>query len=79
MIWQRTGLRWLIAGGMAYLLVAGLALATQWVVETMTSATYTIHWLETVPIISLAFAWFIQKWLREPRDGGQSKAGDPSR
>lgn len=46
-------------------LVVLVAFAAKAVVEGLTSFTYTIHWLETVPVLVLGVAFLANAWLNE--------------
>lgn len=69
--WSFHPRRALASLGLGFGAVAGVALVAKVAVEAATDLTYTIHWFETVPFLSLAFAWIIHgEWnRRRPRDG----------
>lgn len=63
--WSFHGPRALASLGLGFVAVAGVALAAKVAVEATTELTYTIHWLETVPFLAVAFAWIIHgEWNR---------------
>lgn len=83
--WSFHGPRALASLGLGFGAVAGVALLAKVAVEAMTELTYTIHWFETVPFLSLAFAWIIHgEWNRrvlarehggpEEADGAEERA-----
>lgn len=55
------------------LLVPAVALAAKAVIEALTSLTYTIHWLETVPLLVGLFAFVLNgAWnRRDPPDAAR--------
>lgn len=62
--WQDPVLRWGVSLAMGSALVSLLALAAKFLVESLTPYSYTIHWLETVPVLVALFAWIVQRRLR---------------
>lgn len=50
--------------------VAVIGLVSKTIVESLSAATYEIHWVETVPLLALAFAWIAHgEWNRRASDG----------
>lgn len=61
--------RWAVAALVGFAVVATLAHAAKWIVESTTDLLYEIHWLETVPLITLLFAFVLQRmWRPEQAD-----------
>lgn len=69
--WIFDGPRLAASAGLGFVAVSVVALVAKTVIESTTTATYEIHWIETVPLLTLAFAWIIHgEWnRRRPRDG----------
>lgn len=68
--WTWHGRRAAAALVVGYVAVGVLGLAAKTVIESTSSATYTIHWIETVPLLALAFAWIVHgEWNRRALDG----------
>lgn len=65
------------SAGLGFVAVAVVAVLAKTVIEAASTVTYTIHWIETVPLLTLAFAWIIHgEWARrrppevpEPEEG----------
>lgn len=62
-----------LALGLALALVPLGALLTKQLVEGATDLTYTIHWLETVPLVVLAVAFLLNGLLNERREQREAK------
>lgn len=70
MSWRNhTAARWAVAALVGFAVVAILAHAAKWIIESTTDLVYEIHWRETVPLITLLFAFVLQRmWRPEQAD-----------
>jgi hypothetical protein len=62
--------RWSIAllAGFALTVVGGYAY--KYIIETTSDYDYAIHWLETVPLVTLFIAFLLQReWAKKPNIG----------
>ena len=60
--------RWALAYVAGYALVAVLGLLAKWLIESVSSVVYELHWFSTMPFIALLFAYVIQKrWAEAAR------------
>ncbi|HVL47595.1 MAG TPA: hypothetical protein VM889_03475 [Candidatus Thermoplasmatota archaeon] len=64
----------LLGLALAFLAVAGVALAAKLAIETFTTQIYMIHWDTTVPALVAAFAWIAHGELNRRDDARASTA-----
>ena len=57
--------RWPVALVVGFASVAALALLAKWVIENAAGVPWIIHWTETVPFITLVFAYFVNRAIVE--------------
>ena len=74
--------RWGAALALGVAVNSAVALLARWFAQGVLGIDYEIHWAGTVPVISLVFAWVIQKaWkdaLRRQPPAGTPPAPDAS-
>lgn len=64
---MNTAPRWFFAIITGFLITAAGGSVYKFFIETFTDQTYVIHWLETVPVLTLIIAFFLQKsWKIRP-------------
>lgn len=73
--WVFHGPRALASLVVGFTMVSTVALVAQLGVETLTPFTYTIHWTQSVPFLTLAFAWILHgEWNRRVLERAASGA-----
>lgn len=75
MNWKENTLqRWAAALLLGFALTVFGGYAYKYVIESMSELTYTIHWFETVPLITLFIAYLVQReWRKSTEPSGSEE------